>query len=222
MRNGARFDFNTTAPLAHRLWSRRAFDRPHGERRHRRSTRWHPPSRTPERPQLDEGIRRIAADLVRTAAGAAPACPELRRVRAKDAGLDSTASAIRFCSNNQLGNAVLPRVPTLWKELEKTHEKLPSLLREQLHCLFPRIRNFFPANTRERRQHMIAPTGSAHNIFYSHSSHQQRVSNQRPMTTPWNSFSAHDGGTLLLRKVDEPVDSLPKFDGTHVLGITSK
>ena len=60
LRDGPRLDFHAAAAAAHRLWPRRAPDRHHGERRHRRPGRRHQAARSAQEKRLDAGIRRVA------------------------------------------------------------------------------------------------------------------------------------------------------------------
>ena len=61
LRSGPRLHFHFAAPPAHRLRPRRAPDRHHGKRRHRRPARRHQAPRSPEEKRLDARIRRIRA-----------------------------------------------------------------------------------------------------------------------------------------------------------------
>ena len=61
LRSGPRIHFHVAAPPAHRLRPRRAPDRHHGKRRHRRPARRHQAARSPESKRLDARGRSVAA-----------------------------------------------------------------------------------------------------------------------------------------------------------------
>jgi hypothetical protein len=85
-----------------------------------------------------------------------------------------------------------------------------------------RIRDLGTPRERPRRQRVWARANAACDLPHRDPSDEEPVGNQRSMTAPWNSLSAHQDDTLLRCQLDRSVQASPESRCLHVVGITPK
>ena len=76
--------------------------------------------------------------------------------------------------------------------------------------------------TRANGVEMRPRANTAGNLTRLDPSRQQRVSNQRSMTTPGHRLGAHQHDALLLRQVDATLQAVFELRGLHVVGIATE
>ena len=80
---------------------------------------------------------------------------------------------------------------------------VPAVARSSMNgSLYGRIRDVRSFDTCERRQGMRPRANAAGNLTRIDPSHQQRVRNERSVTTPRHRLCAHQHDTLLYRQVN--------------------
>ena len=85
-----------------------------------------------------------------------------------------------------------------------------------------RIRNPHSIYMGERGKNMRLASLRPNDVLHANASYEKCVANQRPMTSPRNSFGAHQHAMLDGRQVHDPLDVLCELRRLHVIRITAE
>lgn len=77
-------------------------------------------------------------------------------------------------------------------------------------------------NLGKRGESVNLAARSAHDVLRANSANKQGVSDEQPMAAPRQRFSAHQGDSILLSRLDRFFEALPKLARLHVIRIAAK
>src|ERR1035437_5629220 len=96
---------------------------------------------------------------------------------------------------------------------------MPSL---EITANFSRISNRCAPDLGKGSKRMNLAASCTHDVLCADSPNQQRIGDERTMTTPRHRFGTHDRNLFLLCQLDQFFEARLKFRRPHIIRITSK